>query len=841
MARPLDKYREMRDFKATPEPAGSTWRGTRTTARKARGPIFVVQRHEARRLHFDFRLEHEGVLLSWAVPKGPSTSVGERRLAVRTEDHPIEYASFEGDIPQGEYGAGHVDIWDRGTWAPVGDAAEGLRTGHLKFDLDGEKLAGRFVLIRLKPRDGERQESWLLIHERTPAADAPAGVPPAKAKRTGAKSRAAAPRPRAKRKGTDDMPSSVAPQLATSAAALPGGDGWRYEIKFDGYRLLARIEDGTVRLFTRNGLDWSGRFPTIAAALARLPVDHAWIDGEAIALDEHGRSSFGKLQKSLERGAPDALRYAAFDLLFVDGEDLRARPLDERQARLAQVLGAKPPAGVVLSQTLRGDADALLAEACRLKLEGLIAKRADAAYQSRRSRDWLKLKCRPRDEFVIGGYTAGQGSRVGLGALLLGAYDGGRLVYCGRVGTGLDDTLLKSMAARLAKIEQAQAPFASVPRDQLRKFEAPRWVKPLLVAEIEYAELTPQGLIRQGSFVGLREDKTATSVTVPPPAGAIAPAAAPAKAPAAARKAAAPAAPALKRASPARKADDAARVAGVAISNPARPVPGHDDLTKLDLVRYYEAVAPWLLGEIGKRPLSLVRCPGADFRHCYFQRHPETGKGNEKDESIPYVRVRTVKELIASVQGGTIEFHEWGATLPRIDRPDRITLDLDPDPALSWDGFREACELTRALLDELELRWFVKTTGGKGLHFVLPIVRRDGWDEVKAFAQQIAEHLARTLPALFIANMSKAKRSGKVFVDYLRNGETATAVAAYSLRSRPGLPVAMPVAWDELDRDVRGDHFNVRNVPAFLADREDPWAGYAEAAQSIAKAKRRLG
>jgi bifunctional non-homologous end joining protein LigD len=833
MARSLERYREMRDFGASPEPAGAKVRARAKAgaAPVAKGPIFVVQRHEARRLHFDFRLEHDGVLLSWAVPKGPSMSVGVRRLAVRTEDHPLEYAEFEGDIPPGQYGAGHVDLWDRGVWRPVGSVADGLRSGHLKFDLDGGRLSGRFVLIRLKQDEDARQEPWLLIHERDPA-PAATGTPAARQR---VKSPARAPAKRAvRRKGTDALPESIAPQLATPATGLPKGEGWRYEVKFDGYRLLARIERGAVRLFTRNGLDWTARFPTLVRGLERLRVDTAWVDGEAIAVDAEGRSSFGALQKSLERGTPEALRYAVFDLLFADGEDLRAQPLDVRQQRLTELLGAKPPSGIVLSQKLSGDIDQLHAQACRLRLEGLIAKRADAPYRSQRTRDWLKLKCRPRDEFVVGGYTAGQGSRVGLGALLLGAHQGGRLVYCGRVGTGLDDELLRSLAQRLAKLRAARSPFAEVPRDQLRKLESPTWVRPLLVAEIEYAELTPQGLIRQGSFIGLREDRTPASITMPAVLAEATP-------PAAKATRASPARTASARTASARRANGEAKVAGVAISNPTRPIPGHAGLTKLDLVQYYEAVAPWLLREIGRRPLSLVRCPGGDFGHCYFQRHPDTGRGNDTDESIPYVRVANLKELVASVQGGTIEFHEWGATLPRIDRPDRITLDLDPDPDLPWTTFREACELTRAMLDELGLSWFVKTTGGKGLHFVLPITRRDGWDEVKDFARRMAEHLARTLPSLFIANMSKAKRKGRVFVDYLRNGETATAIAAYSLRSRPGLPVAMPVAWDELDSDVRGDHFNVRNVPQLLAARDDPWAGYAKATQSIAPARKRLG
>ncbi|GIK86213.1 MAG: ATP-dependent DNA ligase [Betaproteobacteria bacterium] len=825
MADGLQRYRAMRDFGATPEPPGGApaARGPRAKARAAEAPrLFVVQRHAARRLHYDFRLEHAGVLLSWAVPKGPSMSAGVRRLAMRTEDHPLDYAWFEGEIPAGQYGAGRVEHWDLGVWTPVGDVADALAGGHLKFDLDGERLSGRFVLIRLKGDGRERGEPWLLIHERGArrAAGGTSGRQPAPQRATGERERA--------RAGLEELPASIAPQLATPVTAPPAGDAWRYEIKFDGYRLLARVAGGRVRLTTRNGLDWTARFPTIAAALARLPVGAAWIDGEAIALDAHGRTSFGALQKALERADHDVLRYAAFDLMFVDGEDLRGAPLVQRQARLAALLAdAAPP--LVLSQPLEGDAASLVAQACRLRLEGLIAKRADGRYHSRRTRDWLKLKCRPRDEFVVGGFTAPRGSRVGLGALLLGAYDGGKLVYCGRVGTGFDDGTLRALAARLAKLETDAMPFASIPRDQRRLLQHPRWVRPVLVAEVEYAELTPQRLIRQGAFVALRADRSAASVRLPPPAGPIE---APPRAPASRRK----------RAGRGPKGDAGeTTVAGVAITNAQRPLPGHEELTKLDLVRYYEAVAPWLLAQIGRRPLSLVRCPGGDFSQCYFQRHPDGGRGDAQGGAVPFVRVRNVKELVASVQGGTVEFHEWGASLPRIERPDRITLDLDPDPALPWTAFREACELTRVLLDELGLAWFAKTTGGKGLHFVLPVVRREPWDEVKDFAQRIAAHLAATLPSLFVASMSKARRRGRVFVDYLRNGESATAVAAYSLRSRPGLPVAMPIAWEALDEDVRGDHFNLRNVPSLLAARDDPWTGYAAAAQSLAQARRRLG
>ena len=791
----VSRYQRKRDFTQTPEPAD--------IVRQKKGKLsFVVQRHHARALHYDFRLELGGALKSWAVPKGPSELIGEKRLAVHVEDHPIEYGEFEGTIPEGQYGAGLVEIWDRGVWRPIGDPESGYRAGHLKFDLEGEKLNGRWALIRMKPKESARQDNWLLIRERASHSSVAAteiAVEPTRARKSN----------RTRPASKVALPDTLTPQLATPSSTVPSGNGWIYEIKFDGYRILARIDGGDAKLVSRNGRDWSAKCPAVVGALRRLKVENAWIDGEVVALSGEGRSDFGKLQRSLESPGESAVSYAAFDLLFLNGEDLRALPLMERKARLKKLLGRARGGVLLFSDSLRGTPSDLLAKACSHQLEGLIAKRADAGYASRRSRAWLKLKCRPRDEFVIGGYTQPLGSRVGLGALLLGAYEGGQLVYRGRVGTGLGKVELEALRKKLQRLETNRSPFAATPRYHPKRAKI-HLVRPELVAEIDYAQITDQGLIRQGSFRGLRQDKPARSVVLPA-AGSV---------------------------------SGRTEVAGVAISNENRPIADTDGVTKLQVVQYYESVAKWLLPQICNRPLSLIRCPGGDFRHCFYQRHGEETSGSNRSDDAdapPFIRLRTLRDVIAAVQNGAFEFHSWGSRFPGIDRPDRITLDLDPDPNMKWPAFLEACSLVRALLDELDLRWFIKTTGGKGLHFVLPLERRDPWDEVKAFSRALADHLESSLPTLFTAKMTKSQREGRVFVDYLRNAEGATAVAAYSLRARPGLPVSMPIEWADLKRDVRGTVFSIHNACAVLSKRKrDPWSEYGAARQRIPVAVKRL-
>lgn len=838
---PLARYRAMRDFAATPEPRG---RRARAAAQELH---YYIQRHAARRLHYDFRLELDGVLLSWAVPKGPSLDPGERRLAVQTEDHPLEYGDFEGVIPQGQYGAGEVLLWDQGQWTPAEpDPAAALARGKLKFRLEGHKLHGAWTLVRMHGAAAEEgKANWLLIKERDEAARtdeeitelAPESVkpreeiapPPAtRRRRRAAKADAegdaeadeAAPPPAA------ELPAFVNPQLATLVDAVPPGEDWLYEVKYDGYRLLARLAGREVRLYTRNGKDWSDRLPRLAAALRELKLGDSWLDGEIVVLGEDSLPSFQALQNAFDARRDAAVQYYLFDVPYLNGHDLTRRPLTERKRRLFAAVAPRAGASIGLSEHFAGGGEEALREACRMGLEGLIGKRADAAYVGGRSRAWIKLKCRPRQEFVIGGYTDPRGARRGFGALLLGLHAAGaetRLQYVGRAGTGFDEATLNRLGRRLEQLHRDESPFVDAPRGA-----GMHWVRPVLTAEVEFAGWTDDKLLRQAAFVGLREDKPAGEVR----AEVALPVAEAAAAPARAEK----------------SASAEGRIAGIVISHPGRVVWPDVGLTKRDLAAYCEAVSAWLLPHLAQRPLALLRCPDGSTAECFFQKHmaQERPAGVESFEWVhsagkdqTYLYLENLQGLIGLVQRGVVEFHTWGASLPRADRPDRITMDLDPAPDVPWSRVVEAAQLTRALLEELGLRCFLKTTGGKGLHVVVPLKRRHGWDEVKAFSHAAARHLVQLAPDRFIANMAKAKRGGKIFIDYLRNGEGAVAVAAYSPRARPGAPVSTPIAWDELTPTLRPAEFNLQTVPRRLASlKQDPWADYGQTAYSLTKRMR---
>jgi bifunctional non-homologous end joining protein LigD len=795
MSERLDRYREMRDFSATPEP-----RGTKAPSR-AKARRYYIQRHAATRLHYDFRLELEGVLKSWAVPKGPSFDPADKRLAVQTEDHPLEYGEFEGVIPEKQYGAGEVLLWDRGLWTPEDrDPLEALRKGRLHFRLEGEKLAGRWILTRT--RGAEDKPQWLLIKRNDEAARNDFDVVrerPESVKR--------APK-RAARAAKSELPQFLAPQLATLVTQPPARGDWVYEVKHDGYRMLARLAGGEVRLFTRSGRDWTGKLPHLAAALKKLKLKDSWLDGEIVVPGADGRSSFQALQNAFEAGRDSGIVYYVFDAPFLAGRDLRALPLLERRKRLEKALEPSPQ--VRISGYLKGDAKQVLDEACKLQLEGLIGKEAGAVYVSGRARSWIKLKCRPRQDFVIGGYTAPGGSRTGFGALLVGTYDvQGKLRFAGKVGTGFDEQLLHSLTRRLAALKRPDPPFADPPKER-----RVTWVRPALVAEIAYTEKTQEGILRQASFMGLREDLPAKSV----------------------------------HEESAQQPPSPNEVLGVRISHPDRIVWPKLRLPKIELARYIEAVGERLLPHVKDRPLSLVRCPDGAEGECFYQRHLMMGAspGNlqtvrrERSSKGAYIYAATLDAVVSAVQNGAIEFHTWGASVPDIQHPDRITMDLDPDEKLPWRTLVEATLLTKQLLDGLGLVSFLKTTGGKGLHVVAPLEPTLGWDEVKDFTRRIAELLARARPDLFTAKISKQRRPGKIFVDYLRNSETASAVAAFSPRARPGAGVSMPLHWDELEAktDLRG-RFHVRNATERLKD--DPWARYWTTRQSItAKMKKAL-
>jgi len=775
----LQRYREMRDFSRTPEPRGGKPVSRRKQLR------YYVQRHHATRLHYDFRLELDGVLKSWAVPKGPSLDPADRRLAVQTEDHPLEYGEFEGVIPEKQYGAGNVLLWDKGTWTPEdADPRAALRKGRLHFSLDGEKLHGSWILTRTR-------KEWLLIkrddEEARPGVDI-AAARPESVKRPPARARRAARAP---------LPQFVAPQLATLVSAPPTAGDWVYEVKHDGYRMLARVDSSGTRLFTRSGNDWTARLPRLKREIEKLGLRDAWLDGEIVVLGPQGRASFQRLQNAFDAHSDAAIVYYVFDAPFLDGKDLRRLPLKERKKRLAEKL--RGSAGVRLSEDLKGDAREILDNACKLGLEGLIGKRADAVYMSGRTRNWVKLKCRARQDFVIGGYTAPGGSRSGFGALLVGTFDAhGRLRFAGKVGTGFDEDMLGRLLRRMAPLKRPDPPFENPPREK-----AVTWLRPQLVAEVAYAERTDEGILRQASFMGLREDI------------------------------------------PAKQVGEEKPQPQLVVTHPERLVWPSLGIRKIDLVRYAEEVGEWLLPHLGNRPLTLVRCPDGAEAECFYQRHLGMGASpgelkqfrRERSSKGYYLYLDSLAGILSAVQNGAVEFHTWGASVPDVKHPDRITMDLDPGPDVSWAQLREATQLTRTLLEKLGLKCFLKTTGGKGLHVVAPLLPERDWSEVKAFTKKVAELLVRARPELFVASMSKEKRAGKVFVDYLRNSETASAVAAFSPRARKNAGVSTPVSWEELGKKDIREQFTVKTVPRRLKRLgADPWADYARTRQSITDA-----
>ena len=857
VAHQLQRYRTKRNFVKTPEPAGHPGH-----PRPEKAPMYVIQKHAATRLHYDFRLELDGTLKSWAVPKGPSLDPSQKRLAVHVEDHPLEYAEFEGVIPPKQYGAGKVLIWDRGVWTPHGDPREGYRHGVLKFQLDGQKLHGAWTLVRMHsrrndPRDNGK-ENWLLIKEqdgnakrgkageivealadsaasgrriddiggagaRVWQSNRGASTPPGRREASGERQKvrplASSPAPQGLAGAVKArQPEWIAPQLATLVDHMPSEEHWLHEIKFDGYRLLCRVKKGEVRLFTRNANDWTAKLSAQAEAVGRLRLDDAWLDGEAVVLTEEGRSSFQALQNAFDSHFTGTIVYCVFDLLYLNGYDLRATPLIERKRLLASLLSGSHDPHLRYSDHIIGDNEASFEEACRQGLEGLIVKRMDAAYRSGRGRGWLKVKCEQRQEFVIGGYTEPAGSRHGFGALLVGFYEEGRLRYAGKVGTGFSDSLLNTLHRTLARMEQDTPPFVNPPRGYDAK--GAHWVSPNLVAEIRFAEWTEEGILRQPSFQGIRTDKPATAVGR--------------------ERAQHIVATATDR--PSAKAPGKSRKETAQLTNPDRVLYPDIGLTKAALAAYYEEVADWMVPHVRGRPLTLVRCPQG-YQDCFYQKHANEkvpkaiGRIEIEDADggrDTYMLAESREALVGLVQMGVLEVHTWGSTKDRLERPDRLTFDLDPDPSVTWPQVIEAAHLMKTLLDELGLVCFLKTTGGKGLHIVTPIQRTLGWDEVKTFTKLVADHLVATIPQRFTSNMAKRARKGKIFIDYLRNAREATAIAAYSTRAKPGAPVSMPIEWDELSEDLPSDHFTVMNAPARLKGlRRDPWQTYAHSARRV--------
>lgn len=822
----LTAYQKKRDFGKTPEPGPEA-------EVTDKGDLFVVQKHDASRLHYDFRLELDGVLKSWAVPKGPSLDPENKRLAVATEDHPLAYGDFEGTIPKDEYGGGTVMLWDRGRWTPKGDPEKGLRKGKLSFELDGEKLHGSWALIQLKSSDDPK--NWLLIKEQDDVAqddddwlednsrsivsgrsmDEIAAAPgrvwqDGEAKKSPAAALDPSEFSGAKKK---KQASSMKPQLATLAEEVPEGDDWIHEIKLDGYRFLAFIVDGKVRLLTRNGKDWSEKFTPIVQELSHLPIEQGVLDGEVVALEPDGRSNFQALQRAIKFGGDLPLVFYVFDLLFLGGYDLRSTPLLERKSALRDLFPADENAGRVRwLDHLEGNGPAFHEQACETGLEGIICKRRDAPYRNKRSRHWLKVKCMHRQEFVIAGYTDPEGSRTGFGSLLLGVQEDDGLVYCGRVGTGFSDDMLEELHGRFQELSRKTCPFEKEPKGISL---TAHWITPKLLCEVQFTEWTADGHLRHPAFKGLREDKSPAQVkreTPQPPPDQ----------------------------SNSTRSKDTMDIAGVTLTNPDRILYPEQGVTKQALAEYYAGIADYVMPHLEKRPISLVRCPSGVSGQCFYQRHvgdtlPAPVRsiaidGKEKE----YIAIDDLAGLITLVQFGALEIHPWGCREDRPDRPDRLIFDLDPDPGVDWAEIVDAAHEVHDVLAGLGLESFARLSGGKGLHLVVPLTRRHDWDEAKAFSKAIATLLARDKPDVYTANMSKKKRQGKIYVDFQRNSRTATAVASYSTRARSGAPVAVPLRWDEVTADRAPDSYDIHAVSRRLGALDsDPWDGFFSIRQSI--------
>lgn len=841
----LTAYNKKRDFQKSPEPKGQV-------PSESKGWRFVIQKHHASHLHYDLRLELDGVLKSWAVPKGPSLDPKVKRLAIHVEDHPIEYADFEGIIPSG-YGAGTVIVWDRGHWTPKDETDPGYQRGSMTFTLDGDKLKGEWKLVRTRRAKDDR-DHWLFMKVQDKHAKdentysitekKPKSVQSGKTlEQIGGKTPAKKPKSRSisrsKMQSTgiasvalaNDIdpsalpgaqlaawPRKVLPQLATLGSKVPQGDEWEHEIKFDGYRLLAHISAGEVRLMTRSGLDWTGRFQSLVPTLQSLPIERAILDGEVVVLDDKGLSSFQMLQNQLKSKTPLKPEFYLFDLIHCNDHDLALCPLADRKMLLERICrGLSKTSNVHYTEHIVGNGQSVADQACLMGLEGVISKRMDSPYRFARSPDWVKTKCLQRQEFVIVGYTAPKGSRAGFGALLLGVRQNGKMVYSGRVGTGFDDPGLIALHGRLKTLEVDQ-PSAQVPAALSRDV---RWVKPQLVAEVKFTGWTDDGRLRHPVFVGLREDKQASEVVREKP---------------------------MQVSTSKRKSARRVEIAGVAISHPDRIVYPRVDISKEKLVEYYDAVAHRMLPYVIDRPLVLVRCPQGPAGKCFYQRNltgtfPPGVVGievEEKEGPTTCVAIEDRAGLVALIQMGVLEIHTWGSRGDNPELPDQIIFDLDPAPDVSWEAMVEAAHEIRALLSQLELSSFVKTTGGKGLHIAVPLRRKADWPQVKEFAGAFAGSLARAAPTRFTATMSKAKRVGKIFIDHFRNGRGASAVAPYSTRAKPAATVSAPLSWNELTNAMTNEkHTVITMLERLKKQKVDPWRDFDSARQVLTQARQR--
>jgi bifunctional non-homologous end joining protein LigD len=874
----LAEYKRKRHFDRTTEP--------RAKVADRRGWSYVIQKHNASRLHYDLRLELDGVLKSWAVPKGPSLDPDVKRLAVHVEDHPVGYGEFEGVIPAGEYGGGTVLLWDRGTWQPVGDPHVGYRDGKLRFKLFGQKLQGEWMLVRsTSSRKSGNGKEWLLIKVRDDSAqdsgagdileDAPlsvvsnrgleeiasagdrvwssrtsaaSSVVTASARRSGpSKSVSKVQTSRLTKRSLAlksigakkaELPVSLDVELATLTEEVPEDDVWLHEIKFDGYRMVCRIDGDEVRFLSRNQQDWTERLKPLARAVKKLGIAQGMLDGEVVALRHDGTSDFQALQNAFREGRGDEIHYYVFDLVHLEGYSLMAVTLEERKRVLEQLLSTERTNNRIhFSEHLTGSGQELVDKACKLHLEGIVSKRRDRPYRAGRGLDWLKTKCVRQDEFVIGGFTEPAGSRSAFGALLVGYHDDqGELRYSGKVGTGFDQKTLKALFKVLTPLEQKSSPFSDLSR-RTGPVRTAHWVKPVLVAQIAYGSRTSDGKLRHASFQGLREDKPAEDVhletaislsRIKDKAGIV---------------------EKTRRTHTTKSDSGEERLYGVRFTSPAKQLYPDDGITKLDLASYYKEIADWILPHVVNRPLSLVRCPNGVGKDSFFQKHPGVGTPaelgevslREKSGLVKYSVVKNVQGLISLAQISAVEIHAWGSRIDNVEKPDRLVFDLDPDPGVRWEVVVESARQIHDFLQELGLESFVKTTGGKGLHLVVPIERRHQWDEAKSFCKLVANTIVAVAPELYTANLAKAARTDRIFIDYLRNARGATAIVPYSTRARPGATVSVPLSWTELTPEITSDQFNFVNVQSRLkALRRDPWADIKNVRQNLSQPMKKL-
>lgn len=836
----LDKYKEKRDFEKTSEPEGimnKSQEGLEESSRE--GLRFVVQHHLARRDHYDFRLEWDGVLLSWAVPKGPSYNTKDKRLAVQVEDHPLDYRHFEGIIPQGEYGGGVVMLWDEGYWEPLGDVDEGLQEGMLKFILKGIRLKGRWALVRLKKKAGEKQDNWLLLKEKDEYAQALDGIAEyTTSVRTG-RTMEEIEAGEDKKLATNPF-NSIEVQLAKLVSKVPEGEEWLFELKYDGYRIVAYMEENRVRLITRNGHDFTERFKEMADSLAAWANGRAIVvDGEMVITDAEGRTDFQALQNYLRNSRGKNLTYIIFDLLAFEGEDLRSRPLKERKELLAKLM-TDAPSNLHYSRHVRGRGKESFAAACAQGMEGIIGKKADSLYNGGRSEDWIKLKCDRRQEFVIGGYTRSARRVSGISSLLLGIYEGNELVYAGRAGTGLTEKDMQELEIRFKDLQRENSPFKQAPKS--RTGEKVIWLEPELVAEIKFAEWTEDNYLRQASFKGLRLDKNPREIrrevseemeTQEMLAGGSSPrrqAASKAKNKAENEMEPSPRNPKGQERSKSMKNEII--IEGVKISNPDKVIFTEPEIRKEEVVRYYAQVAERMLPYVGQRILSIVRCPKGVVQTCFYKKHPGPGNPgivtfplvNSEGEPEEYFYIEDITGLVGEAQMGTLEFHIWGSRVDNLEKPDLMIFDLDPDEGMDLERVRQGVRDLKSILEQLSLKSYLKTSGGKGYHVAVPLKSAVSWEVFSDFAKKVAQVMEQQWPDRYTSNIRKASRINKIFIDWIRNARGATSIAPYSLRAKKGATVSMPISWDELDT-VAPDGIDLRGALARLK-KGDPWEDF---------------